>query len=69
MTEMTVSEAGRKGGKTTAKRHGSGFYKQIGKMGGDANAKNHDRAHFQKLGRKGGAVVKALFDKEKNESS
>lgn len=31
---MTVSEAGRRGGKATAAKHGSEFYERIGRMGG-----------------------------------
>ena len=31
---MTVAEAGRRGGATTAQRHGPEFYEQIGKKGG-----------------------------------
>jgi general stress protein YciG len=32
--KMTVSEAGRKGGKTTAKKYGREFYEEIGHKGG-----------------------------------
>ncbi len=32
--EMTVKEAGRKGGNTTKQRHGHGYYESIGKKGG-----------------------------------
>ncbi|WP_048198841.1 Em GEA1 (EM1) [Methanocella arvoryzae] len=32
--EMTVREAGRKGGETTKKTHGHDFYVQIGHKGG-----------------------------------
>lgn len=31
---MTVQEAGRKGGETTAKTHGHEFYEEIGQKGG-----------------------------------
>ncbi len=31
---MTVQEAGRKGGQTTAKTHGEEFYSDIGRKGG-----------------------------------
>jgi general stress protein YciG len=31
---MSVAEAGRKGGKTTFKRHGPQFYSKIGRKGG-----------------------------------
>ena len=33
--KMSVGEAGRKGGKTTLKKYGQDFYKEIGKKGGD----------------------------------
>ncbi len=32
--EMTVREAGRKGGTTTKQRYGEGYYESIGKKGG-----------------------------------
>ena len=32
--EMTVREAGRKGGQTTKKRYGPKFYEEIGRRGG-----------------------------------
>lgn len=32
--EMSVREAGRKGGETTKKRYGEGYYESIGKKGG-----------------------------------
>jgi general stress protein YciG len=32
--EMTVREAGRKGGETTKRRYGPRFYEEIGKKGG-----------------------------------
>ena len=31
---MTVNEAGRKGGKVTAERHGTKFFQEIGQKGG-----------------------------------
>ena len=33
-TEMTVREAGHKGGSTTKQRYGEGFYEEIGRKGG-----------------------------------
>jgi len=33
--EMSVSEAGRKGGETTASTHGREFYQEIGQKGGE----------------------------------
>ncbi len=32
--KMTVSEAGRKGGRTTARKYGREFYEEIGHKGG-----------------------------------
>ncbi len=32
--EMTVRQAGKKGGDTTKERHGEDYYKSIGKKGG-----------------------------------
>jgi uncharacterized protein len=32
--KMTVSEAGRKGGTSTSKKYGRGFYEEIGHKGG-----------------------------------
>lgn len=32
--KMSVGEAGRRGGQTTAKKYGPGFYEQIGRKGG-----------------------------------
>jgi len=32
--DMTVKEAGRKGGNTTKQRYGEGYYESIGKKGG-----------------------------------
>ena len=36
--EMTVSEAGRKGGETTSKKYGPEFYEEIGRRGGEAGS-------------------------------
>ncbi len=47
--EMTVAEAGRKGGETTAKTHGHEFYEEIGRKGGE----------------KGGPKVAELIEKGK----
>jgi general stress protein YciG len=32
--DLTVSEAGRRGGETTSQRYGQAFYQRVGKMGG-----------------------------------
>ena len=48
--EMTVGEAGRKGGEKTAKTHGHEFYEEIGHKGGE----------------KGGRKVRELIEKGKD---
>ncbi|NLC55856.1 MAG: Em GEA1 (EM1) [Armatimonadetes bacterium] len=49
--EMTVREAGRKGGETTAERYGHEFYEEIGKKGGE----------------RGGPRVRELIEKGKKQ--
>ena len=67
--ELTVQEAGRKGGRTTAKRHGHEFYEKIGKKGGEARKLALGHAGYEELGRKGGQKVKELIEKGKRASS
>ncbi len=50
--DMSVKEAGHKGGESTAKSHGKEFYEQIGHKGGE----------------KGGQRVKELIEKGKEET-
>ncbi len=52
-SDMTVSEAGSKGGKRTAEAHGSEFYQEIGRKGGKIG------------GTKGGHRVRELIEKGK----
>lgn len=51
--KMTVAEAGKKGGETTAATHGHEFYEEIGRKGGEVG------------GRKGGQRVKRLIEEGK----
>jgi general stress protein YciG len=51
--DMTVREAGHKGGEKTAETHGHEFYEKIGHKGGE------------KGGHKGGQKVKELIEKGK----
>ena len=51
--DMTVEEAGRKGGEKTAKTHGHEFYEEIGHKGGE------------KGGKKGGERVRELIEEGK----
>ncbi|NYF25046.1 KGG domain-containing protein [Sporosarcina sp. JAI121] len=39
---MTVEEAGRKGGEATSANHGREFYEEIGQKGGEARAKQRN---------------------------
>ncbi|MHB1130926.1 MAG: Em GEA1 (EM1) [Chloroflexota bacterium] len=48
--DMTVEEAGRKGGQTVKKKYGLGFYEEIGRKGGEI----------------GGPRVRELIQKAKN---
>ncbi|MDA8216347.1 MAG: hypothetical protein M0Z94_01875 [Dehalococcoidales bacterium] len=51
---MTVEQAGRKGGETTAGKYGHGFYEEIGRKGGRTVSKKYGHEHFEEIGRKGG---------------
>lgn len=62
---MSVREAGRKGGKTTRQRYGSEFYQEIGQKGGRAVSERYSHEHFQTIGRKGGRKVAELIDRAK----
>ncbi|MDQ6682870.1 MAG: hypothetical protein M3Y88_06310 [Chloroflexota bacterium] len=62
---MSVREAGRKGGKTTRARYGAEFYQEIGQKGGKAVSERYPHEHFQDIGRKGGRKVAELIDRAK----
>jgi uncharacterized protein len=67
--DMTVREAGQKGGETTAATHGKEFYEDIGRKGGETTSATHGREFYQDIGQKGGEVggpkVKELIEKGK----
>jgi hypothetical protein len=62
---MSVREAGRKGGKTTRAKYGPEFYQEIGQKGGKTVSEKYSHEHFQAIGRKGGRKVADLIDKGK----
>jgi len=52
--EMTVHDAGRKGGRATKARYGPEFYQSIGRKGGETTKQRHGPEFYEKIGRKGG---------------
>jgi len=60
--KMTVGEAGRKGGRTTAKKYGPNFYEEIGKKGGETTAAKYGHEFYESIGHKGGQRVKKLIE-------
>ena len=59
--EMSVREAGKKGGDTVRDRYGSGFYETIGRKGGQATRERHGAEFYESIGQKGGKVVKEKY--------
>lgn len=59
--EMSVREAGKKGGDTVRDRYGSGFYEEIGRKGGQATRERHGAEFYEAIGQKGGKVVKEKY--------
>ncbi len=62
---MSVREAGRKGGKTTRARYGAEFFQEIGSKGGKAVSERYSNEHFREIGRKGGRRVAELIARAK----
>ena len=56
--ELTVRQAGRKGGQTTKRRHGSAFYAAIGRKGGQQTKKRYGQEFYMRIGKKGGETVR-----------
>lgn len=54
--DMTVGDAGHKGGERTAKTHGHEFYEDIGKKGGERTSETHSHEFYEEIGHKGGEV-------------
>ena len=63
---MSVREAGRKGGKTTRARYGAEFFQEIGAKGGKAVSERYSNEHFREIGRKGGRRVAELIARAKS---
>lgn len=54
--EMTVREAGKRGGERVREKYGSNFYAEIGRKGGQVASR--DRQRMAEIGRKGGEKVR-----------
>jgi general stress protein YciG len=63
--EISVREAGRRGGNSTKKKYGGEFYQSIGKKGGETTKQRHGHEHYERIGRKGGETMKKLIAKAK----
>jgi general stress protein YciG len=67
--DMSVREAGRKGGEkggqTTKERYGTPFYKQIGRKGGETVRDERGHEFYEEIGRKGGQRVRELINEGK----
>lgn len=51
--DMTVREAGRRGGTKTSERYNHEFYEEIGKRGGDTTRRYYGREFYSEIGKKG----------------
>ncbi len=63
--EMSVRDAGRRGGAETKRRYGPGFYRANGKKGGEATKERYGPQFYQKIGHKGGQALKKLVEQAK----
>jgi general stress protein YciG len=59
--EMSVRDAGKKGGDTVRKRYGSTFFEQIGRKGGQSTRERHGSEFYEAIGQKGGRAVKDRY--------
>ena len=64
--EITVAEAGRRGGLATLESQGSDFFKRIGRKGGKRTAERY-RDIFAEFGRKGGRPQRPMPDESTGE--
>jgi uncharacterized protein len=69
--DMSVKEAGHKGGEKTAGTHGKEFYHEIGEKGGhkggEKTAETHGPEFYSRIGHKGGEKVRELVKKGEEE--
>src|SRR5262249_45132882 len=55
--EMTVREAGKKGGTIVSQRYGKEFYEEIGKKGGSTTKNKYGADFYGQIGKKGGQTT------------
>ncbi|MCC2668995.1 MAG: hypothetical protein K0Q72_1466 [Armatimonadetes bacterium] len=55
--EMTVAEAGKRGGDKVKAKYGKDFYTEIGHKGGQATRKKYGPDFYGEIGRKGGQTT------------
>lgn len=69
--DMTVREAGHKGGEKTAETHGHDFYSEIGHKGGEKGGnvvkEKYGPDFYSEIGHKGGQKVKELIERAEAE--
>lgn len=58
---MTVTEAGRMGGRLVSERYGPEFYEKIGRKGGTSTASKYGPEFFGRIGKKGGRAVSQKY--------
>lgn len=66
--ELTVKQAGAKGGRTTLERHGREFYREIGKKGGKQTATLY-KDLLSEFGRRGGRPRRPSLDEYMGEEA
>ena len=57
-TQMTVREAGKKGGDVVKTKYGPDFFAQIGRKGGETTKRRHGSGFYETIGQKGGQRAK-----------
>ena len=62
--QMTVAEAGQKGGRVRAAELGHRGYQALGRKGGEATSERYGPEHYREIGRKGG-IARASKNKRK----